>query len=321
MTISDVRRVALLVLALLTLVAWAPSAAAETDEQRAVALFEKGRKLAREGRCGDAIPVLLESIKYAEGVGALLNLGNCYESLVKTASAQRAFLRARDLAASKKDARSDEAAARARALEPEVPTLAIHVATRAAEGRETLVRVDGEEWARERWGRPVPIDPGAHAVEIWARAGDQAPKETRPITVARGEHAEIELSAPPPGEREKPAPPRPTEPAIREPGSEAKRGSESTSGGGQRTLSYVVGGVGAAGLVVGAIFGVLSLTTHASIVGRCPTYPRCSTTDQTTLAPLNDRAAAEGTVSTVALVAGGALLAGGLALFLTAPGR
>jgi hypothetical protein len=315
MTISEARRIALLVLALLAAVAWAPAAAAETDEQRAVALFDKGRKLAREGRCGDAVPILLESIRYAEGVGALLNLGNCYESLGKTASALRSFLRARELAASKSDPRSDEAAARARTLEREVPTLTIHVAPRVREGRETVVKVDGELWPRERWDTPVPIDPGAHAIELTAREGDRTPRDTHPVTVARAEHAEIDLA--PPSE-----PPRPTHQV--EPATSAARRDEAkpeTGGGTQRTLSFVVGGAGAAGLVVGAILGVLSLTTHASIVGRCPSYPTCSTTDQAALAPLNDRASAEGTVSTVAIASGAALLAGGLALFLTAPGR
>ena len=39
-----------------------PGRADSADEQTAVVLFEKGRKLARDGRCADAIAPLLESV-------------------------------------------------------------------------------------------------------------------------------------------------------------------------------------------------------------------------------------------------------------------
>jgi hypothetical protein len=289
---------------------------AETNEQRAISLFEKGRKLARDGRCAEAIAPLLESIRYAEGVGPLLNLGNCYEVLGKTASAHRWFTKAEQVAAARDDSkRRQEATQRAQALEKDLSMLVVHIPP-ALTSREAEVRLDGELLPRDRWGMPTPVDPGTHQIEVTA---PPHPKQSGSVTVrAKGDRVEWTATSPPvesaasmraPAAALAPVPEGPIDSLSSEP-------AQSST---QRTLGLVTGGVGLAGVAAGAVFGVISISAHSSVVGRCPSYPTCSSNDRDVLDEMNTRAASTGTASTISFVAGALLLAGGAALFLTAP--
>lgn len=302
--ISEPKTLAFLLAAALSLAA-APARADGGDEQKAVQLFEKGRKLAKDGRCAEAIAPLTESLKYTEGVGTLLNLGACYETLGKTASAHRTFLRAQDVATKNDDRRKDEARDRAKALEKDVSTLLVHVPVTIKTSAE--VRVDGEGWPRERWDVPWPIDPGVHEIEIEAKP---QPKQTQQITVRpKGDHAEW-AAAVPSDTKADDAPARPIGPP-REPGADG--------GSSQRGWAYVAGGIGAAGLATGIIAGVISLSAHSSLVGRCPAYPTCDVSDKSQLDSMNGNAKLSGNISTVGLIAGVVLLGTGIALYFTAP--
>lgn len=308
-TTSSERRRAI-ALAFVGLLALVPaSARADSDEQKAVQLFEKGRKLARDGRCAEAIAPLQESLRYAEGVGPLLNLGNCFETLGKSASAHRAFLRAQEVAQKNDDRRRDEARERARAVEKDVSTLNIHVAVSIKSTAE--LRVDGEPWPRERWDVPWPIDAGQHEIEVIA---PPHPKQIESITVhGRGEKATFTANA-----AAGPAEPPPQRPTTRMP-EQPRPADEDDTGSSQRTLGLVSGGFGAAGLVAGTIFGVISLSAHSSLVGRCPRYPTCNVADKSALDDMNANAQSAGTISTISVIAGLALVAAGAALYFTAP--
>ena len=288
----------------------AGTAAAETDEQRAMVLFERGRKLARDGHCAEAIPTLLESVHYVEGVGPLLNLGNCYESLGKTASAHRYFVRAQEIATARDDRRQVEAAQRARSLEKDLPFLTIHVPD-ALRSASTEVRVDGEPWPSSRWDAPQPIDPGTHDVELVAPPN---PKQADTVVVRpKGDHVAWTARMP---RAEPPAPtPVAAVPAALPPPPDAPKEHSST----QRTAGLVVGGAGVAGLVAGTIAGIVSISAHSDVTRACATYPRCATEDRSAIDSNNSRARSAGTISTIGFVAGGILLAGGAALFFTSP--
>ncbi|MBX3229846.1 MAG: tetratricopeptide repeat protein [Labilithrix sp.] len=286
-------------------------ARADADEQRAVQLFEKGRKLARDGRCAEAIAPLQESLRYAEGVGTLLNLGNCYETLGKSASAHRAFLRAQEVAHRNDDKRREEARDRARAVEKDVSTLLVHVPVSIKASAE--LHVDGEPWPRDRWDVPWPIDAGVHEIELIA---PKQPKQIESITVKpRGARAEWSAKLPDAGPATTTtAPPASLAPSPRAPG-------EDDVGSTQRTLGLVAGGVGVGSAIAGTIFGVISLSAHSSLVGRCPTYPRCNVADKSALDDMNANAQTSGTIATVGIIAGLALVAAGAVLYFTAPAR
>lgn len=306
--LGRIRRVLAMGALLFTTTATLP-ARAESDEQKAMALFEKGRRLARDQRCAEAIAPFLESIRYVEGVGPLLNLGNCYETLGKTASAHKYFRQAERVAREKEDKRREEAAQRARAVEKDLSTLTIRVPPMLRANAE--VRVDGESWSKDKWNTPVDIDPGMHDIELLA---PPQPKQTERIEVRpKGDHVEwnapVALSAPKAATEDVP-PPKKESDASESPGST------------QRTIGYVAAGVGGVSILVGSIFGIVAINRHAEVTGRCPTYPRCSIEDKAFLDDANASSKQAGAISLVGFIAGVALLATGIALVkTTAPAK
>ncbi len=311
---SDVRRATFFAALCLAATLTAGTARAETDEQRAISLFEKGRKLARDGRCEEALAPLLESIRYAEGVGPLLNLGHCYEVLGKTASAHRWFMKAQEVAAARDDLkRREEATQRAQALERDLSLLIVHIPP-SMKPSSVEVRIDGEVLASERWNTPTPVDPGTHQIEVIA---PPHPKQTGSVTV-RGKRDRVEWTAAAPPASSA-APTRAPTAALAPVPEKTARDQRDAGSSTQRTVGLVTGGTGLGGITTGAIFGVVSIIAHASVVGRCPTYPVCSSNDRDVLASTNSRAETAGTISTISFVAGALLLAGGATLFFTAP--
>src|SRR3954452_6219670 len=71
---------------LLSSSALAQDSAAHAD---AVARFEEGTRLVEQGNCPAAIPKLIQSLEKEEGVGAHLNLADCY---ARTGAPERAWM-------------------------------------------------------------------------------------------------------------------------------------------------------------------------------------------------------------------------------------
>jgi hypothetical protein len=90
-----------------------------------------------------------------------------------------------------------------------------------------------------------------------------------------------------------------------------------SDGSGQRTLGLALGGAGAAGLIVGGVFGVLAKTTYDHAVSECM-GGRASACSPGGVSD-GSSAQTQALVSTVAVVAGAALLAGGAYFYFTAP--
>ena len=79
-------------------------------------------------------------------------------------------------------------------------------------------------------------------------------------------------------------------------------------------MGYAVGAGGLVGLGLGTIFGLRARSLHDDALDHCP-GDRC--TDEARSLQSDARSAA--TVSTISFIAGGTLLAGGIALVLFAP--
>jgi hypothetical protein len=165
------------------------------------------------------------------------------------------------------------------ALEARIPKLAIRIEG-AAEARVT---VDGEV-ADVR--QPVWVDPGEHEV---AAETDGYQRAARRVTVRAGdEPLAVRLEMMPSPELQ--------------PAAEAERDDGSSMSIPALTLL----GAGAAGLVVGAITGLLAASKVSELRDRCPDNP-CAPEN----APLKEEATTLATVSTIGFVAGGLLAAGG----------
>jgi hypothetical protein len=273
----------------------------------AVALFDEGRHLMAESKFAEAIPKFEESLRHARSVGALLNLGRCYEEAGRMASAWATYRAAAALARELHDAREEAADRFAAAVRPKVSTLTIDA--RALAGIDgALVKRVGVVVGPGAYGDASPIDAGEHVVEA------TAPGKKRwigRVTVARGDAAVIAIArledAPVAARASIDAP-------VAESGSDALPPPSST----QRTIGYVGIGVGVAGLATGALAGLFALTKHKDATTACPTYPEHCPSDGSADAA-NDASRTWATVSTIAFIAGGAATALGVALVVTSP--
>jgi len=273
----------------------------EGGQAAAESLFQEARKLMDAKKYGEACPKLAASHKLSPAVGTLLNLADCYEKDGKLASAWARFHEA--VALAQRLGRPDrEKTARDRAdkLEPRLIKLSIL----AKENVE--VKLDGNVLDPAVLGSPVPVDPGKHAIE--ASAKGKKPFTTTLEVSERTKSPSVEIPPLDPIPEEKKPPPPLTEPPAEE------RGSDGST---QRIIGVVGMGVGLAGVAVGTVFGLRTSSKWDEAKTHCNTALECDATG----VELTETAKNAGTVSTIAFVAGGVLLAGGAVLFFTAPSR
>jgi hypothetical protein len=180
-----------------------------------------------------------------------------------------------------------------------LPALAFDV--KDATGNDALnvkVSIDGVAAAAPLGGRAMAIDPGPHVFTF--EVPGQAPVEKK-LIVSEGER----------DRREKIVIGAPAPPAATAVGA----ASEPSSGGTQKALGFVAGGVGVVGVVLGAVFGAVASSTWSSAKSDCGAgCPSDAPAQQE-----KSSAQSAATVSTVGFIGGGLLVAAGLALYLTAP--
>ncbi len=283
-----------------------PPLQAPTGQRAAAAeaLFDQGRRLMSAGRYAEACARFAESERVDHGVGALLNLADCYEKNGQTASAWAGF-RAVSAAASVEAQPDRERIAREReiALLPVLVRLTIAMPSQGLPAGAEVHR-DGILLSRSLWGAPVPVDPGDHAIVV-AAPGKIGYSTTVRVSKRPGAAVVTRI----PVLRDRPAPPpgtlAPAPVEIRTP-----RHPRATAG-------LVLLGLGGAGMAVGAIFGVRALGLKDSSSPSCRADNHCSADGFA----LRESARSAGTASTIGFVAGGALAAGGLVLYMTAPER
>ena len=156
----------------------------------------------------------------------------------------------------------------------------------------------------------MPIDQGSHRIEAvlaghppWVQTVEVAGTGTVVLVPAFGSDK--------PGEKPKPIEPTPPT----QPEEPAEKGGSS-----RKTIGIIVAGAGVAGLAFGGVTGLLAMSAHDDAKSKCPEYPNRCASDGTAQGP-NDDAQSFATMSTIGFIAGGALLIGGAALYLTAPSQ
>jgi hypothetical protein len=198
-------------------------------------------------------------------------------------------------------------------LEAAMPTVVFVVHDPAGDDVSAVrVSVDGAPLADQPDGDAVALDPGEHRFELEA-AGFRSTHVT--VVLREGEKKRRlaitleRLASAPAASEPTDAPASEATPAPR-----SREATTGTPGAAQRTTGLVLGAVGLAAGLAGGVFGILAKTTYDRSVSECSVAP-CSSR------AANDRKAAFGqaTVSDVAFVAGGALVATGLVLYITAP--
>lgn len=273
------------------------------NEAAAEALFVEAKKLVAQRKYAEACPKFAESNRLDRGAGTLIHLADCYEKNKQTASAWATYKEA--ASAAQALGRSDWeklANKRAAALEPKLAKITVRV---AAPVPKLEVTRDGELLAEASWGIALPVDVGEHRFE--ASAPGHKPFKTAVTITKDGEQQEVSL----PALEEEPAPPPAAEAAAPAPPPPVQ-----IEGGGQRTLGFVVGGVGLAALAAGAVTGLMAMSENDASKEECPNDGACASQ---AAVDANDSARTFGTISTVAFGVGAVGIAAGAVLLLTAP--
>jgi serine/threonine-protein kinase len=266
--------------------AWAASA---QDQAAAEALFKEAKQLATQGNYAAACPKFVESQRLDPTAGTLLNIGQCYEKLGKTASSWGAYKEAEMVARGAGDTEREQGAARlAAALEPLLPKLVV-VVPQGARVPGLEVKRDGTVVGEGQWGSPLPVDPGEHTIEV--SAPGRQPLETLARVAAGPGTTTVEIPALAVG--------------------------SSSFWNAQRSAGLVVATVGIAGVGVAAALGALALSKNSASKLSCdPANPNLCNDKG---AALRSDAITFGNASTAAFVVGGVMVAGGIVIFVTAP--
>jgi tetratricopeptide (TPR) repeat protein len=269
------------------------------DQDDARRLFEDGRALMKAAKYVEACPKFESANALLKSAGILLNLGDCYENTGKLARAWARFGEAAEVASqTSRAADALEAKRRQQLLDARVARIVVHV---ARELPGMAVKCDGLVLAPTAWGSAVPVDPGAHEIQV--EAPDHEPW-VKAVPLARaGETIAIDvpelrssLPAATPATEAKP----PLEP--RDDNTEKK-------GSFQRVMGLSLGGLGVVGMGVGVGLGLgakAKFDEAEQKVGQARHDESVS-------------AAGRGDVATVVFVAGAAAAAAGVVVWLTAP--
>lgn len=289
-------RIALRACAVATLLIAPARASAQSapDQVKAETLFTEGRRLLAASRFAEACPKFAESQRLDPAVGTLLNLGDCYEKTGRTASAWTVFRDAAAEAYRLHDARREAVASdRATALGLRLAKLTILV-PRASVTPGLQVKRDGATVDRAAWSTATPMDPGWHAIEATA-PGKR--RWTLPVMIDAA-HPTTVITIPPLEDLAAPA-------VVAEP---------RTEGRSQRIAGGVLVGGGAAALGLGAIFTAMAVSSNSDSAPHCHGN-LCDTIG----VGLRDDAIRDARASTISVVVGLTAIAGGAALWLTAP--
>ncbi len=226
-------------------------AAPPKDAASADALFTQGKEAMASGDLATACARFRESLRIAPAVGTRLNLAACEEKSGKPSAALRDFLAAQ-AQLSKDDFRVAFTAERIALLAQRVAYITITASSVPPAG--TRVVRDGDEISSAAWNVRVPVDPGAHVVfvEIPGRSSFRSE-----FTLEERAEKMIDLA----------------QEAARLPAARTEAAAEplplEVTGGGRRTVAYVVTGAGVAGLVVGTTAGILTLAAASDYRDNC----------------------------------------------------
>ena len=276
----------------------------------AVARFQEGTRLVEQGNCKAAIPKFTESLKSEEGVGAHLNLADCYAREGSPERAWMEFKAAERFATLKRnDERREVAHNGAYALERKLLRLTLTITY--VEGVE--MRINGVPVERELLEtRLVAVAPGKFTIEV------TAPRKRRFTTEGAGAAGEVKavtiaLEDDPAAMPKAPLSPTP---------------GDAPQSATQRTVGLVVGAVGIASLAAGGAFGLIAISDKDKLKDAFATNPSCTGTypsgtcsggAHAELDGLENSAHTAATVSTVLVIIGGVALATGVTLVFTAP--
>jgi len=227
----------------------APLLVAATSSAQSVAaaetLFQEGQAALERGDLAAACPKLRESDRLDPANGTKLNLADCEEKSGHVGTAWELYRKLSELLPAD-DERLAYVKSRVDELDVRVPRLTLVLAKDAP--ADTIATLGTISFTAASFGIPLPVDPGARDITVTAGAA----KRTYHVTLAEGVTRRLEVT---------PEPEPRDEPSV---AATAAPGNDRTPTN-HRTLGYVLGGVGVAGLAVGSIAGLIGL--HQQSIG------------------------------------------------------
>jgi hypothetical protein len=265
--------------------------AAAAGKESAEAAFDRGLADMEAGRYETGCPALAESFRLDPKPGALFTQATCearwgklatavahYEEFLQRVAALPPAERARH------EGREEAARAQLAELSPRVPRLTLVLPPSAPRG--TAVTLDGTPLDAARLGAEMPVDPGEHTITTRAPG---RPAHALKVVADAGRAARVVLTVPPEPATATPAPSR-------------------------RPLAYAAGGLGVAGLLVGAIAGSLAIGRRSVVDAHC-TGRACDAEGKAA----GDAGKTLAAVSTVGFVVGAAGIGVGVLLLVSEP--
>jgi hypothetical protein len=266
-------------------------AVARAQSAEAQELFDEGRRALAAGDYVKACAKLEASERIERAVGTLLSLAECEEALGHLASERLHLQEAASWAEATHDPLNRGPLARKRfdEIDRRVPRLTLQRGPGAP--GDTHVSRDGVDLGAAAFDAELPMDAGAHVIVASATGRASAIYD---VTLKEGERRTLVVGPAAAGE------------SVGAPASEPL-------GLSRRTWAYVLGGVGVAGIAVGTVFGLSTLSKWSAAQRECGNgcAPGSSARSDA------DAASTDAVVSTVAFVAAGAALAAGAYFYLT----
>jgi hypothetical protein len=277
-------------------IAAAAAGAEPEDVKRADLLFREGQKLLKAGHVPEACDAFAQSQRFDPAVGTLLNLAECHAQERHFASAHAEFLEAARLARESGQHEREVFAKEQAAMSEAVLSF---VELRVPPGVET-VTIDDRSIARDALAKPLPLDPGMHAVVAAGAPGKGLLSRTMQLEVKNGPSSQVFEIAPldSAGEVAPVAPPPTSEDHARP----------------RRIAGLATAGVGVVALGLGAFFGLRAAGKKSDAEPHCNgRFCDAEGLD------LQDSAHAAATASTVAFVVGVLAVGAGSYLYFSVP--
>lgn len=275
-------------------------------------LYRDGRAAAQVKDWDRACALFQQSQNREPAPGTLLNLADCEEHRGKLVTATAQYNAAARLFQSG-DERTTYAKQRASTLEKRIAKLRIR-----AEGNATI-ECDGVVVDPSSLGTVVTMDPGEHVFVVKAEGRAEARSVIR---LGEGESREIELKLGP----ILPATPA-SDPSVSDPPTVAETapapppavGTPDVKATVNRTPAYIAFGVGAVGVGVGAVTGLLALDSAHTVKTTCPNHICASQAHADAAGTAASDTRTWATISAVGFGVGVGAAAAGLYLLLRKP--
>lgn len=298
---------------LLTVACVVHSGSASADDAKdtaaARAFGQDGVMLADQGKCAAAIEKLERAEKLHHAPTTAGRLGECEiqtgKVIAGTERLQRLLREGLPPSPPKSFVTAMDRAQKA--LDAALPRIAtLRISVKAPVGTKPTVTVDDEAISSVLIGADMPADPGAHKIIATAKG---LVTDTKQLTLKDGETNGITLTliVDP---NYKPEPPPVAVTPVPGPA-----GSSTTPPPDRKmnVLPFVAFGVGAVGLGVGAVTGLIVGSKSSDLEKNCRSDGGCPSSQDSTLSSANTMA----TISTIGFIVGGVGVASGVVLLLT----